>query len=43
MDLQVPMGKGEGGSYTLKIKAWMRDIMYGREAHPWAVVVDERE
>jgi branched-chain amino acid aminotransferase len=37
------MGKaGEGGVMTLKLKRWLKDIMYGREQHPWAVVVPEK-
>jgi branched-chain amino acid aminotransferase len=37
------MGSGEGGSYTLQIKEWLYNIMYGREQHPWGVVVEEAE
>ncbi|KAF3058130.1 Branched-chain-amino-acid aminotransferase, mitochondrial [Daldinia childiae] len=41
-DIQIPMGKaGEGGLYTLKLKGWLKDIMYGNEDHPWGVVVQE--
>ncbi|KAI0137948.1 branched-chain amino acid aminotransferase [Hypoxylon sp. NC0597] len=41
-DVQIPMGKaGEGGAYTLKLKGWLRDIMYGNVEHPWGVVVQE--
>jgi branched-chain amino acid aminotransferase len=31
------------GIYTNKIKEWLKDIMYGREAHEWGVVVEETE
>ncbi|OTB07017.1 hypothetical protein M426DRAFT_54406 [Hypoxylon sp. CI-4A] len=41
-DINIPMGKaGEGGQYTLKVKNWLRDIMYGSVDHPWGVVVQE--
>ncbi|KAI1103167.1 branched-chain amino acid aminotransferase [Jackrogersella minutella] len=41
-DIQIPMGKtGDGGPQTLKIKGWLRDIMYGNVDHPWGVVVQE--
>ena len=29
------------GPYTDALKTWIKDIMYGREEHPWAVVVEE--
>lgn len=35
------MGDGEGGKVTLALKQWMKDIMYGGEAHPWGVIVPE--
>ncbi|KAK4113567.1 branched-chain amino acid aminotransferase II [Canariomyces notabilis] len=41
-DVHIPMGKGEIGQYTAKIKGWISDIMYGNEQHPWGVVVDEQ-
>lgn len=34
---------GEGGDYTLKIRGWLADIMYGGEDHEWGVVVPEEE
>ncbi len=37
------MGKGAGGDFTLKLKGWMEDIMYGREQHVWGVVVPEEQ
>ncbi|OTB15167.1 hypothetical protein K445DRAFT_75515 [Daldinia sp. EC12] len=41
-DVQIPMGKaGEGGPYTLKLKGWLKDIMYGNVDHPWGIVVQE--
>ncbi|KXX74181.1 Branched-chain-amino-acid aminotransferase, mitochondrial [Madurella mycetomatis] len=42
IDVHIPMGKGESGQYTAKLKGWMSDIMYGNEQHPWGVVVDEQ-
>ncbi|KAI1762390.1 branched-chain amino acid aminotransferase [Hypoxylon sp. FL1150] len=43
-DVQIPMGKaGDGGAYTLKLKGWLRDIMYGNADHPWGVVVPEEQ
>ncbi|KAI1463954.1 branched-chain amino acid aminotransferase II [Daldinia caldariorum] len=41
-DIQIPMGKtGEGGPCTLKLKSWLKDIMYGNVDHPWGIVVQE--
>ncbi|KAH6652693.1 branched-chain-amino-acid aminotransferase [Truncatella angustata] len=43
-DVHFPMGsKKEGGEVTLKVKNWLKDIMYGREEHPWAYVVPEEQ
>ncbi|KAI1081434.1 branched-chain amino acid aminotransferase [Whalleya microplaca] len=43
-DIQIPLGKaGEGGHFTLKLKGWLKDIMYGNEEHPWGVVVPEEQ
>ncbi|AEO57002.1 hypothetical protein MYCTH_2302660 [Thermothelomyces thermophilus ATCC 42464] len=42
-DIHIPMVKGESGQYTAKIKGWMSDIMYGKEEHPWGVVVQEEQ
>lgn len=43
-DVQIGMGSdGEGGKYTLTIKKWMKDIMYGGEQHEWGVVVQEEQ
>lgn len=35
--------KNEGGELTLKVKSWLKDIMYGGEDHPWASVVPEEQ
>jgi branched-chain amino acid aminotransferase len=35
--------KNEGGDLTLKVKGWLKDIMYGNEDHPWGVVVPEEQ
>ncbi|KAL7623162.1 hypothetical protein AAE478_006843 [Parahypoxylon ruwenzoriense] len=44
LDVKIPMGEaGEGGQYTLKLKAWLKDIMYGGVEHPWGVVVQEEQ
>lgn len=32
---------GQGGQYTLTLRKWMKDILYGGEHHPWGVVVAE--
>ncbi|KAI0858092.1 branched-chain-amino-acid aminotransferase [Xylaria cubensis] len=41
-DIQIPAGKsGEGAPITLHIKNWLVDIKYGREDHPWGLVVPE--
>ncbi|KAI2618170.1 branched-chain amino acid aminotransferase II [Hypoxylon sp. NC1633] len=43
-DIEIPMGKaGEGGPFTLKLKGWLRDIMYGNVDHSWGVVVQEEQ
>ncbi|KIH86830.1 branched-chain amino acid aminotransferase [Sporothrix brasiliensis 5110] len=42
-DIPVPMASSTGGKYTLQIKSWISDIMFGREAHEWGLVVKERE
>lgn len=39
--MSFDMGEGQGGKYTLTLKKWMKDIMYGGEDHPWAIVVPE--
>ncbi|CAI4215272.1 unnamed protein product [Parascedosporium putredinis] len=42
-NLEASMGaSGEGGDYTLKVRQWLKDIMYGAEPdHKWAVVITE--
>lgn len=40
--MSFDMGDGEGGSLTQALKTWMKDILYGREDHPWGVVVPEK-
>ncbi|KAK4241002.1 hypothetical protein C8A03DRAFT_12688 [Achaetomium macrosporum] len=42
-DVHIPMVKGHAGHYTAKLKGWVADIMWGKEQHPWAVVVDEEQ
>jgi branched-chain amino acid aminotransferase len=37
------MVRGDSGEYAALIKTWLMDIMYGREDHPWGVVVKEIE
>lgn len=41
--MTIPMGTGESGPYTAKLKGWLKDIMYGNEQHKWGVVVPEKE
>ncbi|MCJ1313317.1 hypothetical protein MMC25_006994 [Agyrium rufum] len=41
-DLVIPMTKSDTtGPYTDALKNWLKNIMYGREKHPWGVVVQE--
>ncbi|KAL9095724.1 MAG: hypothetical protein Q9165_002156 [Trypethelium subeluteriae] len=40
-DLHIPMGKGEGGPFTLQIRTWLEDVMCGRTEHPWSLVIEE--
>ncbi|KAK4191478.1 aminotransferase [Podospora australis] len=43
-DVHISMGKtGEIGHYTSKLKNWIGDIMYGKEQHPWGVVIEEEK
>ncbi|POR39523.1 Branched-chain-amino-acid aminotransferase, partial [Tolypocladium paradoxum] len=43
-DINIPMGpEGKAGEITSKIKRVVGDIMYGREQHPWGVVIPEKE
>ena len=40
-DLEIPLVEGVSGRYAALLKTWLKDIMYGREQHPWGVVIDE--
>jgi len=41
-DLEIPINKDIcGGEYTMQVKGWLKDIMYGREQHKWGVVIEE--
>jgi branched-chain amino acid aminotransferase len=42
-DLDIPMVRGDSGEYAAMIKSWLVAIMYGKEEHPWGVVVKEVE
>jgi branched-chain amino acid aminotransferase len=47
-DVELPLkkqgsGSGEATSYALRIKAWLREIMFGRVEHAWGVVVQEEK
>lgn len=42
-ELQIPMVRGDSGEYAHLIKTWLMNIMYGKEAHEWGVVVKEIE
>ncbi|PHH62108.1 hypothetical protein CDD81_7539 [Ophiocordyceps australis] len=43
-DVKISMGPSDqGGEVTLKIKSLISDIMWGREKHPWGVVIPETE
>lgn len=42
-DIPIPMASATGGQYTQQVKSWISNIMYGREAHAWGLVVEERE
>lgn len=42
-DFQIPLARGGSGDYAAQIKNWLVNIMYGKEKHEWAVVVEERE
>ncbi|KAF4582306.1 branched-chain amino acid aminotransferase [Ophiocordyceps camponoti-floridani] len=43
LDIDIPTGPDGLGDVTAKLKGWIGDIMYGREQHPWGVVVNEKE
>ncbi|MCJ1379073.1 hypothetical protein MMC17_002173 [Xylographa soralifera] len=40
-DLDIPLETGVSGKYAALIKNWLQNIMYGKEDHPWGVVVEE--
>ncbi|KAI9814959.1 MAG: hypothetical protein M1832_005598 [Thelocarpon impressellum] len=41
-DLAIPMADGgTSGRYAAVLKTWLKDVMFGREAHEWGVVVPE--
>jgi branched-chain amino acid aminotransferase len=35
--------EGKHGDITGRVKGWINDIMYGREEHPWGVVIPESQ
>lgn len=37
------MGSGEGGEFTVQLKKWMYDIMYGGQDHEWGIVIQEEQ
>ena len=37
----APLKMGSADTYTARIKEWLVEIMYGKVAHEWGVVVDE--
>jgi branched-chain amino acid aminotransferase len=40
--LSLPMGDdGVSGTFTGMIKRWIEDIIYGKEQHEWAYIVEE--
>ena len=41
--IKLPLAKGTPSKYAMSIKAWLKDIMFGRTQHEWGVVVDEEE
>lgn len=38
----APIKMGTQDTYTMKIKNWLIDIMYGRVSHEWGVVIKEK-
>ena len=42
-DLDIPLADGQSGHYAHLLKSWLKGIMFGKERHEWAVVVDEVE
>ncbi|MCJ1315097.1 hypothetical protein MMC15_000413 [Xylographa vitiligo] len=41
-DLDIPLENGVSGKYAALIKSWLANIMYGKEDHPWGVIVEEK-
>ncbi|KAM0244031.1 hypothetical protein ACHAP5_006695 [Fusarium lateritium] len=42
-DWDISMGRENiGGQYTLAIKEWLKDVMFGKENHEWASIIDEQ-
>jgi len=41
-DLDIPLENGVSGKYAALIKSWLGNIMYGKEDHPWGVIVEEK-
>ena len=39
--IEIPMAEKVGGTYALKLRGWISDIMYGRVEHEWGHVVEE--
>ena len=39
-DFEIPLD-GDSGIYARQIRQWLTNIMYGKEAHEWGVVVGE--
>jgi branched-chain amino acid aminotransferase len=40
-DFAVPVSRGNSGDYAALIRSWLTNIMYGKEDHPWGVVIKE--
>ncbi|KAL2840175.1 branched-chain amino acid aminotransferase II [Aspergillus pseudoustus] len=41
-NIHIPVGHdGKPGDITGRVKGWIHDIMYGRQQHPWGVVIPE--
>ena len=41
-DLDIPLENGVSGKYAALIKSWLANIMYGKEDHPWGLIVEEK-
>jgi branched-chain amino acid aminotransferase len=37
------MAAGKTGEYAAVLKSWLSNIMFGKEDHPWGVVVEEKD